>query len=185
FSSRRRHTRFSRDWSSDVCSSDLGTARAHSTVERCGARHRVADSAGHHADRVRQRRGGIAASERPVLRMKAFITGARGQLGLALQRLAPPGIEVVPFGRADLDISDRDAVEATLRAGADALINAAAYTDVEGAERNAADAFRINSEGPALLANACAAHRIRLVHVSTDFVFDGQKQTPYQPSDEP
>ena len=117
--------------------------------------------------------------------MKAFITGARGQLGLALQRLAPPGIEVVPFGRADLDISDRDAVEATLRAGADALINAAAYTDVEGAERNAADAFRINSEGPALLANACAAHRIRLVHVSTDFVFDGQKQTPYQPSDEP
>ena len=117
--------------------------------------------------------------------MKVFITGANGQLGLALQRLAPPGIDVVPFRRADLDIADRDAVEAALRTGADALINAAAYTDVEGAERNAADAFRINSEGAAHLATACAAHRIRLVHISTDFVFDGEKREPYLPTDEP
>lgn len=117
--------------------------------------------------------------------MKIFITGANGQLGVALQRLAPPDIDVVPLRRADLDITDHEAVESALQAGADALINAAAYTDVEGAERNAADAFRINSDGAAHLAAACAARGIRLVHVSTDFVFDGEKQSPYLPTDEP
>ncbi len=117
--------------------------------------------------------------------MKAFITGASGQLGLALQRLAPSGVEVVALGRSALDISDADAVERALKGGADVLINAAAYTDVEGAERNAAEAFRINSEGAANLASACAARGVRLIHVSTDFVFDGERRTPYRPSDEP
>lgn len=117
--------------------------------------------------------------------MKAFITGADGQLGLALQRLAPPGAEVIALGRGALDIADRTAAESVLSSGADVLINAAAYTDVEGAERNASEAFRINRDGAANLAAACAAHRIRLVHVSTDFVFDGEKRSPYRPSDEP
>lgn len=117
--------------------------------------------------------------------MKAFITGASGQLGLALRRLAPTGVEVVALGRNALDIADRTAVERVLKNGADVLINAAAYTDVEGAERNADEAFRINSEGAANLASACATHRIRLIHVSTDFVFDGKRRAPYRPSDEP
>lgn len=117
--------------------------------------------------------------------MKVIVTGANGQLGLALQRLVPPGIEALPLARAHLDISNREAVEAALATGADAVINAAAYTDVEGAERNPADAYRINSEGAANLASVCAARRIRFVHVSTDFVFDGKKGAPYSPSDEP
>ena len=116
--------------------------------------------------------------------MKVIITGAKGQLGLALQRHAPRGMDVIPYARADLDIADARAVEFAL-VGADALINAAAYTDVESAELNAADAFRVNSEGAANLASACATRRIRLVHVSTDFVFDGTKEMPYLPNDEP
>lgn len=117
--------------------------------------------------------------------MKAFITGANGQLGLALQRIAPNSVEVVALGRSVLDIADPAAVEHALKDGADVLINAAAYTDVEGAERNASEAFRINSEGAANLATACAARGVRFIHVSTDFVFDGQQRTPYRPSDEP
>lgn len=116
--------------------------------------------------------------------MKVVITGANGQLGLALRRFAPPAAQVVALGHADLDISDAEAVEAALKSGADVLINAAAYTDVEGAERNRAQAFRINSDGAANLATTCAARHIRLIHVSTDFVFDGTKQTPYLPTDE-
>jgi dTDP-4-dehydrorhamnose reductase len=116
--------------------------------------------------------------------MRVLVTGASGQLGVALQRFAPPDIEVVALGREALDITNRAAVGAVLKQNADALINAAAYTDVEGAERAPAEAFRINSEGAAILAANCAANRIRLVHVSTDFVFDGAKGTPYEPSDE-
>lgn len=115
--------------------------------------------------------------------MKVFITGATGQLGLALQRFAPPAVDAMALGRDALDISNREAVEAVLRAGADALINAAAYTDVEGAERKPTAAFAINSDGAANLAAACAVRGIHLVHVSTDFVFDGAKQTPYSPED--
>src|SRR5690606_18186633 len=176
---RRRHAR---ELQSDRL---LGrSVRADAAVERCRARHRMADSEGHHADRLREGCGRTSAPQRPLLRMKVIITGAKGQLGLALQRHAPRGMDVIPYARADLDIADARAVEFAL-VGADALINAAAYTDVESAELNAADAFRVNSEGAANLASACATRRIRLVHVSTDFVFDGTKEMPYLPNDEP
>lgn len=117
--------------------------------------------------------------------MKVLITGANGQLGLALQRFAPRDSDVVAFGRDSLDITNAAAVDTALQAGADVLINAAAYTDVEAAERTPAPAFAVNSEGTAILARACAARGIRLIHVSTDFVFDGEKAAPYLPSDEP
>lgn len=117
--------------------------------------------------------------------MKALVTGADGQLGIALRRFAAAETELVACGRKELDIADRTAVERALDARCDVLINAAAYTDVEGAEREPREAFRVNSGGAAILAAACAARDIHLIHVSTDFVFDGTKGAPYAPADAP
>jgi dTDP-4-dehydrorhamnose reductase len=117
--------------------------------------------------------------------MKVLITGASGQLGTALRRFAPSEVKAVALSHRELDICEITAVHAALRDGIDAVINAAAYTDVEGAELDPATAYRANSEGVAVLASACAARGVRLIHVSTDFVFDGVKTTPYQPGDIP
>jgi len=114
--------------------------------------------------------------------MKALITGAGGQLGQALQQTAPAGAEIVALGHASLDIGDGDAVAATIgEAAPDLIVNAAAYTAVDRAESDAEAAYRINAQGPGHLAAAAAAHGARLVHVSTDFVFDGAAGMPYRP----
>jgi len=114
--------------------------------------------------------------------MKVLLTGAGGQLGQALQHCAPAGVEIVPLGHAALDIGDAEAVMARVAAEAPALIvNAAAYTAVDKAESDQAEAYRINAEGPGHLAVAAKAHGARFVHVSTDFVFDGVSGVPYRP----
>lgn len=118
--------------------------------------------------------------------MKVLLTGAKGQLARALQASCPPDCQFVARGHDALDISDAAALAAALEGEAfHAVINAAAYTNVEAAERAPADAFRINGAAPGLLAKACAARGVHLVHVSTDFVFDGAKTTPYTVQDAP
>jgi dTDP-4-dehydrorhamnose reductase len=118
--------------------------------------------------------------------MKVLITGANGQLGSALQARAPHGCGYVARSRSELDISNAAAVNAALETErVQVVINAAAYTDVEGAERSSDTAFRINRDAAATLAKSCASHHVRLVHVSTDFVFDGTKREPYSVDDEP
>ena len=118
--------------------------------------------------------------------MRVLLTGANGQLGRALQASCPQDCQFVARGRDALDIADAAAVAAALAGEAfEAVINAAAYTNVEGAERASAEAFRINGAAPGLLAKACAEHGVHLVHVSTDFVFDGAKKMPYTIEDEP
>lgn len=118
--------------------------------------------------------------------MRALITGANGQLGRALQRFAPADCRLAAFGHVELDITDAHAVEAALAAGRyDVLINAAAYTNVEAAERDTERAYRTNALAPGTIARACAVHGVHLVHVSTDFVFDGAKGAPYTPEDAP
>jgi len=113
---------------------------------------------------------------------KVLVCGAAGQLGRELQQCAPDGIEVIARSRSALDITDANAVEAIL---ADhtvrAVINAAAYTAVDKAETDAAAAQAINAHAPRLLADACAARGLRILHVSTDFVFDGAQGRPYRP----
>ena len=112
--------------------------------------------------------------------------GAGGQLGRELLRSVPAGIECVAATRAELDIADDKSVAARLADVAPAqVINAAAYTAVDKAETEHAAARRGNAEGPAVLARACADRGIRLLHVSTDFVFDGTACTPYAPGDAP
>lgn len=118
--------------------------------------------------------------------MRVLITGANGQLGRALQASCPRDCQFVARGHDTLDISDAAALAALLEGEAfHTVINAAAYTDVEAAERASADAFRINGTAPGLLGKACAGRGVHLVHVSTDFVFDGAKTTPYTVQDEP
>jgi dTDP-4-dehydrorhamnose reductase len=92
--------------------------------------------------------------------------------------LAERGHKVVALTRANLDVTDP---QACLRAieGVDAVVNAAAWTDVDGAEADEMSAFAVNAVGAANVARACATHRARLVHLSTDYVFPGTGSTPY------
>jgi dTDP-4-dehydrorhamnose reductase len=114
---------------------------------------------------------------------RAVVFGAGGLLGQALvARLPAAGIELVaaPRGRQEGDITDPGAVTALLeRLRPDLVFNAAAYTDVDGAEDNQAAAFAANAEGPANLARVAGRVGARLVHYSTDFVFDGESESPY------
>jgi dTDP-4-dehydrorhamnose reductase len=118
--------------------------------------------------------------------MRVLLTGAKGQLGRALQASCPPDCQFVARGHDTLDITDAAALAAMLdRDTFHAVINAAAYTNVEAAERASAEAFRINGVAAGMLAEACAGRGVHLVHVSTDFVFDGVKTTPYTVQDGP
>lgn len=112
--------------------------------------------------------------------MKVLLTGANGQLGRCFQDRLPAGWQILATDSAKLDITDLAQVTAAIAAfKPGAIVNAAAYTAVDKAESETALAERINATGPANLANVAAQHGIRLVHVSTDYVFDGNANTPY------
>ncbi|MEU7140095.1 dTDP-4-dehydrorhamnose reductase [Nocardia sp. NPDC046473] len=110
---------------------------------------------------------------------RLVVTGAGGQLGQELIRLAPAARA---FGRRDLDITDAAAVAAVLEPG-DVVINCAAHTAVDRAESEVAAAFASNETGPAVLAAACARAEARLIQLSTDYVFAGVHDRPYETTD--
>ncbi|MCF8506876.1 MAG: dTDP-4-dehydrorhamnose reductase [Caulobacter sp.] len=114
-----------------------------------------------------------------------LVTGAGGQLGRALAGRGPAaGFTVTALDRAGLDIADAAQVAAAIaRHRPDAVINAAAFTAVDAAESRPDEAFAVNRDGPARLAAACREAGIALVHVSTDYVFDGTKGTPWTEAD--
>ena len=113
---------------------------------------------------------------------KVLVLGAGGQLGQELQRTATQGLECVPMTRAQLDIADVSAVaECCADIAPQLVVNAAAYTAVDKAESEHDAAHRGNAEGPGVLATVCAQQGIRLIHISTDFVFDGTASQPYRP----
>jgi dTDP-4-dehydrorhamnose reductase len=113
--------------------------------------------------------------------MKLLVLGSRGQVGRELCRLAwPANYRIAAFDRAEVDITKMDAVAAAIgRERPDIIINAAAYTAVDRAESEAESAWAGNCMGPKHLAAACGATRIPLIHLSTDYVFDGSKPGPY------
>lgn len=119
--------------------------------------------------------------------MRWLITGAGGQLGTDLVA-ALRGEDVRAFTRTDLDIADSAAVAAAIADVApDVVVNAAAYTAVDAAESDEDAAYRVNATGPAVLAATLAtrvAKPARLIHVSTDYVFDGQARRPYEVDDQ-
>jgi dTDP-4-dehydrorhamnose reductase len=117
--------------------------------------------------------------------MKVLVTGGRGQLGRATaRRCAASGHEVVAVDVEELDIRDREACDRALaRHRPEVVINAAAYTAVDRAETERDAAFAVNAAGAGNVARACEAAGIRVLHVSTDYVFDGTSTVPYREDD--
>ena len=113
--------------------------------------------------------------------MKTLVLGSNGQLGHALAATVPDGVEFVGLDLPELDITSPEALLALCReARPDVIINAAAYTAVDQAESEAELATAVNVEGPRNIASAAREVGSRLIHISTDFVFDGEASTPYQ-----
>ena len=114
--------------------------------------------------------------------MRILVTGAGGQVGRSLASEAPGGTELLTCGHQDLDVADSAAVLAYVsRHKPDVIINTAAYTAVDRAESEPDGARRINADGPRYLAEAARSSGARLIHISTDFVFDGAASVPYAP----
>ncbi len=119
--------------------------------------------------------------------MHVLITGHRGQLGTELMGLcAARGISATGIDVDTVDVTDRDAVAAAIAsARPDAVIHCAAWTAVDACESDPGLAFRANADAVRWVAEACATAAAHLVHVSTDYVFDGTKPTPYVETDVP
>ncbi|MFN0263118.1 dTDP-4-dehydrorhamnose reductase [Tepidamorphus sp. 3E244] len=117
---------------------------------------------------------------------RVLLTGGSGQLGQSILKLASPSAQcswVAPT-RYELDLSDENSVRRLLEGESwSAVVNCAAYTAVDAAESDAVAARAVNSNGPKYLAEACEVAGIPILHVSTDYVFDGRKSAPYVESD--
>ena len=117
--------------------------------------------------------------------MKIVILGAGGRLGAALVREYRGKYDIDGFNHTQLDLSNLNGVRERLRAtNFDVLINAAAFTNVDLCETERDRAFLINAEAPGVLARICCDKRAKLIHFSTDYVFDGEKRAPYTEEDE-
>src|SRR5690242_1758662 len=115
--------------------------------------------------------------------MRLLLLGAGGQLGQEITA-ASDNVELIGRTRAQADIADSNAVAAELdEAQPDIVVNAAAYTKVDKAESERDEAYRVNAIGPGTVASLCARAQIPLIHISTDYVFDGTKPGPYVEAD--
>lgn len=116
--------------------------------------------------------------------MKILIAGASGQLGICLGHSLRHH-DLIPLNHSELDITNLDQIHEVLARGKpDLLINAAAFNDVDGAESRRNDAYAVNAIGPRYLAFEAAERGIPIVHVSTDYVFDGKLRRPYHERDD-
>jgi len=119
--------------------------------------------------------------------VKILVSGSGGQLGLELSELFPRrGYEIVALSRGELDVADFVAARLTLEEHSpDIVVNAAAYTNVDGCETETDLAYSVNALGPRNLAQLCEERGCDLLHVSTNYVFDGASERPYEPFDAP
>ncbi|PYJ09898.1 MAG: dTDP-4-dehydrorhamnose reductase [Verrucomicrobia bacterium] len=116
---------------------------------------------------------------------RIVVIGAGGRLGAALVREYGRDYDVVGFNHAQLDLGAPAQLRTTLGSlGFDALINTAAQTNVDRCEDHQEEAFALNAEAPRLLAEICRSKKARFIHISTDYVFDGEKRQPYSEKDE-
>jgi len=117
---------------------------------------------------------------------KLIVTGAGGQLGLELQALSSnfPEFEFIFLQRSDLDITDVHALSSVFSQYLPAFcVNCAAYTAVDKAESERKEAFRVNADAVGIIASCCGNYGVRLVHISTDYVFDGNSEKPLTEND--
>ena len=116
--------------------------------------------------------------------MRILVFGHSGQVATELRILSGDDLDITSLGRTDADLTDPAACgAAVLSHGADAVINAAAYTAVDRAEEDEATAHAVNADAPAAMAQACAQLGIPFVTVSTDYVFSGKGDVPWRPDD--
>ena len=127
----------------------------------------------------------VGATEADRL-MKVLVTGSAGQLGIDVVTRLAVDHEVTPLPHGRLDVSDPAGVRSAVQAAApEVIVNCAAWTAVDECEADPERAFRVNASGPGNLCDAARAYGARIVHVSTDYVFDGTKATPYHEGDTP
>ncbi len=118
--------------------------------------------------------------------MKILIVGSKGQLGWELEQTTPDGVEVVGVDFPGIDITQPDSIQKMMDEHTpDWVINCAAFTDVDGAQSHEDQAHAVNCEGAGHLARAVKTSGARFVHVSTDFIFNGESSRPYLPEDRP
>lgn len=118
--------------------------------------------------------------------MKVLVTGVKGQLGYdVVNELTGRGIEAVGVDIQEMDVTDAESVSRVIKAAApDAVIHCAAYTAVDAAEENEALCRRVNADGPQNIADVCRELDIKMMYISTDYVFDGEGERPWEPDDE-
>jgi len=116
--------------------------------------------------------------------MRLAVTGLDGQVVRAMIERAPRGVELIALGRSRLDLAVRESVLAALRAArCDVIVNTAGYTEVDRAESEPDAAMRVNGDGAGYVAEIAAELRAPLIHLSTDYVFDGSLDRPYREDD--
>jgi len=120
-----------------------------------------------------------------MVKLKILVAGSRGQVGWELAKQGPArGFDIIGVDVDTLDITDETAVRAFVEnAGVDLIVNAAAYTAVDRAEAEPETAFKVNRDGPANLAAACSIGGIPLLHISTDYVYGGDREGAYREED--
>ena len=117
--------------------------------------------------------------------MKVILTGANGQLGQAISIEKPFGINLIPLDRKELDITKyEDCKKTILKHKPDWILNAGAYTLVDKAETCKDIALKVNRDGPKYISDILSKYGGRLLHISTDYIFDGKKNKPYKTNDE-
>jgi len=125
-----------------------------------------------------------AASDGGSYNMKIVILGSGGRLGAALMGAYRKKFDVVGFNHAELDLSKPDEIRQKIdNLEFDLVINAAAFTNVDLCETEKDQAFAVNADAPRLLAEICRGKSVKLIHISTDYVFDGEKRHPYSEDD--
>lgn len=118
--------------------------------------------------------------------MNVLVLGANGQLGWELQRTCPDSVSLTACGRSEIDLLDAHSIHTYFKTvQPDIIINAAAYTAVDKAEQEKETADKLNHVAVRHIAEICSSHGIHLVHISTDFIFNGINHKPYQPQDMP
>ena len=117
--------------------------------------------------------------------MKVFVTGVKGQLGYdVMNELAKRGLEGIGVDVEEMDITDAEACERVIKGAApDAVIHCAAYTAVDAAEDNRDLCHMVNGEGTKHIARVCSELDIPMMYISTDYVFNGQGERPWEPDD--